>query len=94
MDLKIGCWNVRGLNNPEKISMVSQFIKRNNLACMAILETRAQKEQEKKIWEKIQRSWKFVGNNSRSINGRIWVGWDPSKISVEETVIKDQVSIL
>lgn len=84
-------WNVRGLNNPCKLVEVKKFISQNNLAMVALLESRVKQANCVKVRKKFGSSLKWEDNYDYSERGRIWLAWDPSKVVVSVTQKSSQL---
>lgn len=82
MLFKLGGWNIRGLNDPLKQVVVSNFISNNNLSLVGIIETHVQESQSSRIKHRLKPSWHFIDNYVNNIHGRILVGWDPEVMKV------------
>lgn len=50
--MNICTWNVRGMNDPNKIGEIRRFINNNNIAVFALLETKVkeQNSQKAEVW--------------------------------------------
>ncbi|XP_075077386.1 uncharacterized protein LOC142164109 [Nicotiana tabacum] len=97
--MKLVTWNVRGLNKLYKQKEMKEFIKENNIAIIAIVEHRVTELVAKKIKNKIAPQWNWCNNYGTGDRGRIWLLWDPNRVSftVEVThvqLIHGQVCIL
>lgn len=80
--MRLIVWNVRGCNKPFKQKEIKLFPKSNKVNVAALLETRVKREKSQKILEKIGRVWNSLNNYDYAVNGRIWIMWDPKKVSV------------
>ena len=76
----ISSWNIRGLNQPSKQLEVAKLIFNYYIDIMGLLETKVSQENEPFIKNKCFKNWDFISNSSPSTVGRIWVGWNSSKI--------------
>lgn len=70
-------WNMRGLNDPQKIREVGKFINLHNISFMGLLETKIKQHKADVIKAKMHKDWLWEFNCSQSPRGRIWIGWDP-----------------
>lgn len=77
MDIQISFWNVRGLNDKSKQKAVRDFIIKENIEVMGLLETKLNAENEKQILDHLMCSWKYVSNSNCAPLGRVCVCWDP-----------------
>lgn len=75
--LMIGCWNIRGLNDPLTQSEIRRFLKEHHLTFVGILETRVKEHNSILVEKKLANGWHWVTNYTKLPNGRIWIGWDP-----------------
>lgn len=89
--MNIACWNVRGLNKPLRQREVVCFLRSNNVALVGLLETRVKQNKAGNARKLFGPTWQFVNNYSSAINGRIWVGWDASRVSFQPLSDTDQV---
>ena len=87
----ISSWNIRGLNHPSKQLEVAKFIYDNNIDVMGIIETKVRIENEIFIKNKCFKNWDFVSNSCTSSTGRIWIGWNPSRINLQVLKITSQI---
>ncbi|KAJ9536687.1 hypothetical protein OSB04_un000160 [Centaurea solstitialis] len=70
-DSKGACWNIRGLNSPDKQREVKSFIRLNDVNFFAVLESHLSCE------------WSWVSNQSVSLHGtRIILAWDSNVMDV------------
>ena len=89
--MKIGSWNVRGVNEPYKQREVRSLIRRNNLSMLGLNETKVHSSKHQNILHSICPSWRFLTNYNSHPNGRIWVMWDPSIMDIILLFSSDQV---
>lgn len=52
MSLKLAAWNVRGFNDPSKHKEILDFVYKEDIKIMSILETKIKPENESKIFGK------------------------------------------
>ncbi|KAJ6296516.1 hypothetical protein OIU77_022129 [Salix suchowensis] len=79
----IGSWNVRGLNGPNKQQMVSDWIIKNNLSVVGLMETKVLYENQKNVERGLKLpNWAYMSNGSDRVVSRILVGWDPKECQV------------
>lgn len=69
-------YNVRGLN--KKQIFVKDFLSLNKISLVALLETHVKKDAAPFVSKHICPRFNWVFNYDHHINGRIWVGFDPS----------------
>lgn len=78
MNIKVFCWNVRGLNSQTRQRAVSSWISTNNLLVGCLLETRVSEANATTVLAYTLPGWRMDSNYCCSELGRIWVVWDPS----------------
>lgn len=78
----IGCWNISSLNEPSKQLAVKTLIKDDNISLISILETRVREPNKMEVLS-VFGHWKCLDNYSSVDGARIWVMWDPRKLSVK-----------
>ncbi|PKU59156.1 putative mitochondrial protein [Dendrobium catenatum] len=88
-------WNVRGFNNPLKVSMCKDLISSHNLKFLAILEAKIQPALAMDPWfshcHKVFDNELCCDNFAFSNPGRIWLKWDSTAISFSPSFISSQV---
>lgn len=82
-------WNVRGLNASLRQYDVKQFIVRNKVGIMCLLETHVKSNKKDEVLQKIC-GWESVDNYQFAPNGRIWVLWDKQFAQVQVIGGSDQ----
>ncbi|XP_074305658.1 uncharacterized protein LOC141640879 [Silene latifolia] len=80
--MKVASWNVRGFNCPIKQCEVKDFLVHNQLDVLAILETRVKETKARKIISKVFAKWKVICNYNTHYNGRIWLLYNPTTVSL------------
>ncbi|KAJ6287639.1 hypothetical protein OIU78_001696, partial [Salix suchowensis] len=79
----IGSWNIRGLNGLNKQKAVRDWIIKNQLGLVGILETKILASNQKSVEDGLQlQSWSYFSNVHQDGRARIMVGWDPNKFHV------------
>lgn len=91
MDFKISSWNIRGLNDPLKHKEVRNFVKKEDLKILSILESKVKQCNEQSIFGKIFKNWAFLSNSNSVSNGRIWICWDPNFCTVNPIYQSEQL---
>ncbi|KAJ9535399.1 hypothetical protein OSB04_un001489 [Centaurea solstitialis] len=90
--VKVGVWNVRGLNMVSKRREVKRLIVDNGLEVCSVVETKVCRPRLKPICDEIFGNWSWVSNNSVCEGRtRIIIGWDSSKINLDVVAIFPQV---
>jgi len=79
----IGCWNVRGLNDPIKHSALRQLIHQERIALFGLVETRVRDKNKDNVSQLLLRNWSFLYNYDFSCRGRIWVCWNADTVKVD-----------
>uniref|UniRef100_A0A6N2NHV3 Uncharacterized protein n=1 Tax=Salix viminalis TaxID=40686 RepID=A0A6N2NHV3_SALVM len=80
---KGGSWNIRGLNGHNKQKEVRDWIFKNQLGVVGLLETKVLAANQKAVEEGLQlQSWSYITNGQQDGRARIMVGWDPKKFQV------------
>lgn len=81
-------YNIRGLN--KKTSFVKDFILSKNIGLIDLFETHVKKDSASFIANLVSSNFSWLFNYDSHSNGRIWVGWDPSKWKVQTLVSSSQ----
>lgn len=77
----IWTWNIRGINDPNKIRVVIELVSKYKVNVIGILGTTIRPNISKVI-RKLGKKWTWSHNYSYSHKGHIWVGWDEQWVSV------------
>ena len=80
--MNIQCWNIRGLNQPQKQQEVARLVHALNLDVVGLVETKVKFSNQDIIKNNIFPNWNFITNSQPDFIGRIWVGWNPGKVNV------------
>lgn len=83
-------WNIRGLNQPCKQFAVKSLFKQNNACFFSVLESRVREVNKIRLLEAFV-NWKALDNYSAVDGGRIWVFWNPRRITVTCLKISNQL---
>ncbi|KAL2232803.1 UNVERIFIED_CONTAM: hypothetical protein Sindi_1460300 [Sesamum indicum] len=89
--MKIGFWNVRGLNRPLKHNGVAHLIKNNHLCLLGILETKLAASNIPKILSRSFLGWCKTNNFDTIAGRRILVVWNPAVIDLHLEDISPQM---
>ena len=84
-------WNIRGVNQPYKQREVSSLVHKHMITIMGLIETKVHEAQHQRIIQTMLPGWIFLTNYICHPNGRIWVLWNPSLVSIKSLSITDQV---
>ena len=87
----ISSWNIRGLNCPIKQKEITKFISNNQIDVMGIIETKVRIPNQVKIQNNFMPHWKFVTNSDPHSVDRIWVVWNPEKVSLTVSFCTQQL---
>ena len=68
-------WNVRGMNAPNRTKEIKQYLDRNHISLVGLLETRVKDKNKKRIQNKFVLNRCWVSNYDHHRKGRVWVGW-------------------
>ena len=74
----IVCWNVRGLNWPNKQEDLKIFLFNHKVGLVGLLETKVKEHNTKKVADAIFQGWQWHTNFSLNPKGRIWIAWRPN----------------
>lgn len=75
MSTKIAFWNVRGINEPDKHSPFSQWLRSQHLIFGALLETHIKEQNLNSLMQKLCPGWTFASNHASDDDGRIIIFW-------------------
>ncbi|XP_056688426.1 uncharacterized protein [Spinacia oleracea] len=81
--LNLCTWNIRGLNEPSKITKVKKLVSSYNIKLIALLETRVKSSKYQSIMNKFGHSWAWENNYLHCPRGRIWLGWQTNCVTVK-----------
>ncbi|XP_074301215.1 uncharacterized protein LOC141632574 [Silene latifolia] len=88
--IKLGVWNVRGLNNVNKQKHLKWFLLQNDVELFGLLETRVKPSSLNLIASNVCYGWNFVTNISQHPGGRIWILWKGNSVDVEVLEMSEQ----
>lgn len=71
MSLKLASWNVRGFNDPSKHKKVLDFVHKEDIKIMIILETKIKSTNEGRIFESCFKNWNLLLNSQPDLSARI-----------------------
>ncbi|XP_074316100.1 uncharacterized protein LOC141652492 [Silene latifolia] len=81
--MNILTWNIRGLNDPLKQCEVLDLMLANKVDVAAILETHVRNNAVQMVWQNKLSRFNLVTNNACHSNGRIWILWASSNVSIQ-----------
>lgn len=70
-------WNIRGLNQTTKHSIISRWINSGRLQFGSFLETRVKEQKSSRIISSVFKDWSVMCNYEHHHLGRLWVLWKP-----------------
>lgn len=56
-----------------------------------LVEARVKKNKVKAIRRKLGKNWKFIDSYTKHGNGRLWIAWDPNKVSIDLIIFSSQM---
>ena len=80
--MKILSWNIRGLNNPWKIKILSKKIKKTNSVIVFLQETKCQVAQIQNLSKKIWKKSEGMGLYARGYAGGLGILWDSKGLGI------------
>ena len=84
-------WNVRGVNQPFKQRELRSLILKYKISLIGLNETRVQEDNYHHIASGLMPGWRCITNYGYHPNGRVWVLWDPSIVSLQLVCTTDQL---
>ncbi|KAL9227740.1 hypothetical protein vseg_003392 [Gypsophila vaccaria] len=80
--VRIGFWNVRGLNSLAKQKKIKWFLHSNKVELFGLLETRVKSNNMNKVVPNVCCGWSFCTNIYAHPGGRIWMLWNPAVVQL------------
>ncbi|KAL9235869.1 hypothetical protein vseg_010601 [Gypsophila vaccaria] len=80
--VKLGFWNVRGLNSLAKQKEIKWFMHSNKVEFFGLLETRVKSNSMNKVVPNVCSGWSFCTNIGAHLGGRIWMLWNPDVVQI------------
>jgi len=74
---RIVCWNVRGMNSPQKQEDIRLFLHKQSTGMVGFIETKVQEKNISQVAEKVCSNWNWVHNADCMNKGRVLVCWHP-----------------
>ncbi|KAF7847052.1 hypothetical protein BT93_L3407 [Corymbia citriodora subsp. variegata] len=81
----------KGLVDPVRQAEARMLVRTHNLCCIGILETKVPTSRFDTISSSTIPGWRWTSNYAYSPRGRIWVGWDPSRVNFNADPAHSQV---
>ncbi|XP_058768386.1 uncharacterized protein LOC131642116 [Vicia villosa] len=75
-------WNIMGLNKRARHVEIGAHLKRLQINCAALLETRVKKNKADEIRKRFGNKWNWLDNYSDHSNGRIWIMWEEGTMQI------------
>ncbi|KAJ6714928.1 GLYCINE-RICH CELL WALL STRUCTURAL PROTEIN 1.8-LIKE [Salix viminalis] len=87
----LGSWNIRGLNSRYKQKIVQQWVAKNNLELIGILEPRFQLANNEAVQTGLGlQGWNFISSYGQNSKCRILLGWNPQRVSLQMVNLNTQ----
>ncbi|XP_021717656.1 uncharacterized protein LOC110685438 [Chenopodium quinoa] len=83
-------WNVRGLNDPGKVASVKRLLHSHSVDVVGLLETKIKLKNVLTYQRKFGSSWLWLCNYDHSPKGRIWLGWNADRVTVNVLKVHEQ----
>ncbi|XP_074302744.1 uncharacterized protein LOC141634485 [Silene latifolia] len=80
---KLGCWNVRGMNNINKQGDIKWFLHQNKIGLYGLVETKIKIANFDSVLNNLGQRWYGINNNVHHPGGRIWIIWLPQFFQVQ-----------
>lgn len=88
--MHLAVWNVRRFNDPIRQVDGRKVLYKNKVSLMFFLETRVKIGTSSRVMKAVKSDWLWMHNYSKSSNGRIWITWNPSDVTVQVLLIDEQ----
>ncbi|XP_021767732.1 uncharacterized protein LOC110732122 [Chenopodium quinoa] len=82
--------NVRGLNDRGKVASVKRFLHSHSVDVVSLLETKIKLKNVLTYQRKFGSSWLWLCNYDHSPKGRIWLGWNVDRVTVNVLKVHEQ----
>lgn len=89
--VRIMCWNIRGLNAPNKQREVKSLCRNEEVGLVGLLETKVKRNKIVDIATKIFEGWQYITNLDAHYNGRVLIGWRPDFYNIVPIIIDAQI---
>jgi len=76
---RIVCWNVRGMNSPQKQEDIGLFLHQQSTGMVGFIETKAQERNMAQVAGRVCSNWHWVHNVDSMNKGRVLVCWHHQK---------------
>lgn len=87
------CWNIRGLNGPNKQKEVKLLCSKENIGLVGLLETKIKRNKIENVARSMFGGWEYITNLESHHNGRIWLSWRPDYYKVIPITSSVQVHV-
>ena len=88
---KIVCWNVRGMNSPQKQEDIRLFLHKNSPGMVCFIETKVMEENMAHVAGRVCNNWQWAHNADSIDKGRILVCWHPQRYHYQVMFQNDQL---
>jgi len=87
----IACWNIHGLNWPNKQEDVKIFLYDKKIRLVGLLETKTKEQNVQRVTNMLFPNWQWVHNFLLNSKGRIWLAWRPNSYQTHLIGMLDQL---
>ncbi|XP_058784644.1 uncharacterized protein LOC131659472 [Vicia villosa] len=86
----LAAWNIKGLNKADKLREISSHLLKLQPDIIVLIETRVKESKASMIRNKLGFKGNYIDNYCHHGNGRLWVEWNPNKVSVRHVSSSSQ----
>ncbi|XP_021767723.1 uncharacterized protein LOC110732113 [Chenopodium quinoa] len=79
-----------GLNDPVKVASVKKLLHSHSVDVISLLETKFKLKNVSSYQKKFCPSWLWVCNYDYSPKGRIWIGWNADRVTINVLQVHEQ----
>lgn len=88
--MNILSWNIRGLNDPNKVVGVKRLLRLHSVSIVGLLETKVKYHKVTALQNQFGSKWLWQCNYNHSTRGRIWLGWVDDLVNVTVLHVHEQ----
>lgn len=90
------CWNVRGLNAPNKQKEIKHKLlcNKKNVGFVGLVETKIKANNIAKVAGSIFGGWEYCTNHIDHYNGRVWILWRADYFQVQMMTSLHKLSLV
>ena len=88
---RIICWNVRGMNCPNKQEDIKIFLQQQKAGIVGFLETKVKVQNVTQVMGKICPNWNWIHNANANERGRVIVSWHLRHYIFKRILVIDQL---